>query len=67
MAFVSRDDLAGAAAGILLGDGHAGAIYNATGPVAVTGTERAAAISEITGKPLRFAILDEVQLSTGIL
>jgi NAD(P)H dehydrogenase (quinone) len=29
--FVARDDVA-AAAGILIGDGHAGAIYNATGP-----------------------------------
>lgn len=66
VAFVSRDDLAGAAAGILLGDGHAGAIYNATGPAAVTGAERAAAISEITGKPLRFTILDEAQLRGGI-
>lgn len=66
VAFVSRDDLAGAAAGILLGDGHAGAIYNATGAAAVTGAERAAAISEITGKPLRFTILDEAQLRGGI-
>jgi len=31
-AFVARDDVAAAAAGILIGDGHAGAIYNATGP-----------------------------------
>jgi hypothetical protein len=34
--------VATAAAGILLGHGHAGAIYNATGPVLVTGTGRAA-------------------------
>src|SRR5665213_1189424 len=31
-AFVARDDVASAAAAILLGEGHAGAIYNATGP-----------------------------------
>jgi NAD(P)H dehydrogenase (quinone) len=32
VAFVARRDVAAAAAGILIGDGHAGAIYNATGP-----------------------------------
>ena len=31
VAFVSRDDVAAAAAGILTSDGHAGAIYHATG------------------------------------
>jgi NAD(P)H dehydrogenase (quinone) len=61
VAFVSRDDVAAAAAGILFGEGHAGAIYNATGPAAVTGAERAAVISEIKGLPLRFAVSDEGQ------
>lgn len=65
--FVSRDDLAAAAAGILLGEGHAGVIYNATGPDAVTGAQRAALISEVTGKPLRFAVLEEVELRRGLL
>ena len=64
--FVSGNDVAAAAAGILLGEGHAGAIYNATGPVAVTGAERAALISEITGRPLRFAVLDEALLRGGL-
>jgi NAD(P)H dehydrogenase (quinone) len=32
----------------------------------VTGPERAALISEITGKPLRFAVLDEAQLRHGL-
>jgi NAD(P)H dehydrogenase (quinone) len=65
VAFVSRKDVAATAAGILIGEGHAGAIYNATGPAAVTGAERAALISEITGKPLRFTMLDEAQLRGG--
>lgn len=34
--YVSRNDVAAAAAGILLGEGHVGAIYNATGPAAVS-------------------------------
>ncbi|HEY0711232.1 MAG TPA: NAD(P)H-binding protein [Polyangia bacterium] len=35
--FVARDDVAAAAAGILLGDGHHGAIYQSTGPAALDG------------------------------
>jgi NAD(P)H dehydrogenase (quinone) len=66
VAFVSRDDVAAAAAGILLGAGHAGAIYNATGPNAVTGAERAALVSEIKGIPLRFATSDEDQFRRGL-
>ncbi|MGH8447468.1 MAG: SDR family NAD(P)-dependent oxidoreductase, partial [Solimonas sp.] len=66
VAFVSRDDVAAAAAGILLGEGHAGAIYSATGPAVVSGAERAALLSEISGKPLRFVALDEAQLRGGL-
>lgn len=64
--YVSRDDLGAAAAGLLLGEGHAGAIYNATGPAALTGPERAALVSEVTGKPMRFVIVDEAQLRGGL-
>ncbi|CAH0444571.1 hypothetical protein LMG10661_00996 [Ralstonia syzygii subsp. syzygii] len=66
VAFVSRDDVAAAGAGILLGQGHGGAVYNATGPVALTGAERAALVAEITGKPLRFAVSDEAGLRQGL-
>src|SRR5580658_3480851 len=58
-AFVARDDVAAAAAGILISDGHAGAIYNATGPDLVSGADRAALISEITGTPIAFRIITE--------
>ncbi|MGY8665022.1 NAD(P)H-binding protein [Bradyrhizobium sp. UFLA05-109] len=67
VAFVSREDVAAAAAGALLGEGHAGAIYSTTGRAALTGAERAALISEITGTPLRFLVLDEAQLRGGLL
>jgi len=50
--FVSRDDVAAAAAGILVGDGHQGAIYNATGPEALSVAERASLISRISGKSI---------------
>ncbi len=52
VAFVARGDVAAAAAGILIGDGHGGAIYNATGPERLSGAERAALVAEITGRPL---------------
>jgi len=41
VAFVARGDVAASAAGILIGDGHAGAIYNATGPERLSGAENA--------------------------
>ena len=49
VAFVSRDDVGAAAAGILLGDGHAGAIYDATGPKTYGFVERAELLSDILG------------------
>jgi NAD(P)H dehydrogenase (quinone) len=66
VAFVARDDIAAAAAGILIGEGHAGAIYNATGDRAYTGAERAALISEITGKPLGFVAVPADALRGGM-
>ena len=67
VAFVARDDVAAAAAGILLGDGHAGAIYTATGPERLSGAQRAALIAEITGRPLAFRVITEEQLRAGIM
>jgi len=66
VAYVSRDDLAAAAAGALLGEGHAGAIYNGTGPAAVTGEERAQTASQVLGKPLGYAVIDETRLRGGL-
>ena len=66
VAFVARDDVAAAAAGILIGEGHAGAIYNATGPERLSGAERAALIAEITGRPLAFLVITEEQLHAGL-
>jgi NAD(P)H dehydrogenase (quinone) len=65
-AFVARDDVAAAAAGILIGDGHAGAIYNATGPELLSGAQRAGLIAEITGRPLAFRVITEEQLRAGL-
>jgi NAD(P)H dehydrogenase (quinone) len=66
VAYVSRDDLAAAAAGVLLGEGHAGAIYNGTGPAIVSGPEKAALVSDILGNPLAYAVITEDQLRAGL-
>src|SRR5450432_641541 len=66
VAFVARGDVAAAAAGILIGDGHAGAIYNATGPKRLSGAERASLIAKITGRPLTFRAITEEQLRAGL-
>ena len=54
--FVSRDDVAAAAAGILVGDGHSGAIYNATGSETFSVADRASLISRLTGTPIEVVI-----------
>lgn len=64
--FVSRGDLALAAAGLLTSDGHDGAIYNATGPATLTGAERAALLSAAAGQPLGFTVLPEAILRGGL-
>jgi NAD(P)H dehydrogenase (quinone) len=66
VAFVARDDVATAAAGILVGDYHSGAIYNATGPELLSGAGRAALITEISGRPVTFRVITEEQLLTGL-
>ena len=66
VAFVARSDVAAAAAGILISDGHAGATYNATGPERLSGAERAVLIAEITGRPLAFLAITEEQLRAGL-
>ena len=66
VAFVARGDVAAAAAGTLIGDGHAGAIYNATGPERLSGAERAVLIAEITGRPLAFLAITEEQLRAAL-
>lgn len=64
--FVSRDDVAAAAAGILATDGHHGAIYQATGPAALDGQARAALVAKVTGKPFAFATVTEDQYREGL-
>lgn len=65
-AFVARDDVAAAAAGILIGEGHVGAIYSATGPERLSGAERAAVIADVAGRPVAFRVITEEQLRAAL-
>lgn len=65
--FVAREDLAAATAAVLVSGSHAGAIYDITGPDSLTGTEKAAIVAEVTGKPLGFAVVTEDQFRGGMV
>ena len=66
VAYVSRGDLAAAAAGALLSEENAGAIYNISGPAVVSGVDRAQIAAELTGKSVQFAAITEAQLRDGL-
>ena len=65
--FVSRDDVAAAAAGVLTGEGHHGAVYQATGPASLDGEARAALVAKMTGKPFGFVAVPEAQYREGLV
>lgn len=66
VAYVSRDDLAAAAAGALTTNGHSGAIYNITGPEVITGEDKAALLSHAVGKPIRYVVISKAELRAGL-
>ncbi|MEP6961053.1 MAG: SDR family oxidoreductase, partial [Acidobacteriota bacterium] len=65
-AYVVRDDIAAAAAGILATPGHAGITYHATGPVSITQQQVAEIIGEASGKPVAFAEMSAAQHRQGL-
>jgi uncharacterized protein YbjT (DUF2867 family) len=54
LAAVARADIAEAAAAVLAGEGHEGAIYDLTGPEAFSLAEAAETITRVTGTPVRY-------------
>lgn len=64
--FVARDDVAAAAVGVLIGEGHHGAIYHATGPTSLDGAARAELVSSVTGKSFGFAAVSAEQYRGGL-
>lgn len=65
-AYVVRDDIAAAAAGILATSGHDGITYHATGPVSISQPEIAAAVAKASGKPVAFAPIAGEQQRAGL-
>jgi uncharacterized protein YbjT (DUF2867 family) len=64
--FVDADDVAEVAVAALTQDGHAGEVYELTGPRALTFDEAAAEIAAATGRPLRFTRLDPDDFRAGM-
>ena len=64
IAFVTRADLARATAACLLGDGHAGKIYELSGPEALSMPELAKVLSEVTGDAIAFNQPSEAEYVT---
>lgn len=66
ISYVARDDVAAAAAGILLGQHHHGMIYNATGPQAWTLEAKAALVAEVSGRPVSGKEVTVAQYAEGL-
>jgi NAD(P)H dehydrogenase (quinone) len=64
--FVSRDDLAQAAAALLAGGGHHGAIVHATGPAALDGPTRAKIVADALEIPFAFVAVTVQQYIEGL-
>ena len=54
--FVSKDDCAAAAAAVLTGEGHEGAIYEISGPEFSSFREAAALAAEFSGRPVEYRL-----------
>ncbi|NUS43762.1 MAG: NAD(P)H-binding protein [Mycobacteriaceae bacterium] len=65
--FVDPADIAEVAAAALTRDGHHGATYVLTGPVADTPRERTAALAEVLGEPVRFVEQSRAQARAEML
>ncbi|UKK94713.1 NAD(P)H-binding protein [Brucella pseudogrignonensis] len=66
VSFVSRDDVAKAAAVALTRKGEEGAICNLTGPEALSGTDVSRLISEVTGHAVALNVMTAVVLKDGL-
>jgi NAD(P)H dehydrogenase (quinone) len=65
-AYVLREDIGAAAAGILTTQGHEGITYHATGPVSITQAEIADAVAKASGKPITFKEMTAAEQRAGL-
>jgi len=59
MAQVARTDCVAAAVAVLAEDGHEGKLYNITGPELLSFREIAAIISQVSGRPIEYVVVDD--------
>ena len=62
---VDARDVAAVATAVLLDPGHAGKVYDVTGPQALTLAQVAATISKVTGRHLRYVTMSDAELAAG--
>lgn len=65
-AYVTRDDIAAAAAGLLTSEGHVGITYHATGLESLTPSQVAQAIANASGKSIVFAEMTADEQKAGL-
>jgi len=65
--YIDARDIADTAAAVLTGEGHAGRIYDLTGPQSITQDGVAAMIAEVFGRPVVCRAVDDVQALAGLL
>jgi len=65
--YVSRADCAAAAVAVLTGDGHEGAIYDITGPEALTQADVAELVAEIAGRPVEAVEVADGDYEAGLV
>jgi len=64
--FTDTDDIADVAATVLTEDGHVGAIYELTGPRALTFAEATATIAEATGRNIAYTRIPPEDFAAGL-
>jgi NAD(P)H dehydrogenase (quinone) len=67
ISYVSRNDCAAAAAAVLVGDGHANQAYDVTGSEALSGYDLAALASELSGKAVEPAPVDDAAYVSALV
>jgi NAD(P)H dehydrogenase (quinone) len=65
-AYIVREDLAAAAAGLLATTGHEGVTYHASGPASLTATQIADIVSKVSQIDVHFSAINVAQLEAGL-
>jgi NAD(P)H dehydrogenase (quinone) len=63
---IARQDCAAAAAAVLTSDGHEGRIYDVTGPEALSQSDIAALVSEVSGHPVEVLPIGDRRLTWAL-